>query len=240
MTWADGPLLAFDVESTGTDVTTDRIVTAAVVAIGPLVEGQPKRKVEPHEWLLNPGIPIPAAATEVHGVTDEKAAGGMDPRIGLAEIADALTMAWSQDVPVVAMNAPFDLTMLDHELARHGLAPLEVGPVIDPLVIDRAVDKYRKGKRTLAALCEHYGVQLGDDAHTAGADALAAARVVYRQQRQWTAQLDVSLDELQELQARWQAEWAEGFEQYLRRKDPTAVIDRCWPYRAADRGGIAA
>ena len=59
-----------------------------------------------------------------------------------------------------------------------GIAPFSAprAPVIDPLVIDKAVDRYRKGKRTLEAAAAFYGVPL-DDAHDAGADAIAAGRV---------------------------------------------------------------
>jgi DNA polymerase III subunit epsilon len=73
--------------------------------------------------------------------------------------------------------------VLDREQRRHGierspLAPADFGPVIDPLLIDKHLDRYRKGSRKLVAICEHYGAKL-DDAHEAGSDALAAARAAW-------------------------------------------------------------
>jgi DNA polymerase III epsilon subunit-like protein len=48
------------------------------------------------------------------------------------------------------------------------------------MVIDKHLDRFRKGRRTLAAICEAYGVDLpADEAHTAGADALAACRAAW-------------------------------------------------------------
>ena len=75
------------------------------------------------------------------------------------------------------------------------------GPVFDPLLIDRAKDRYRKGPRNLTSMCEHYGVRL-DNAHEATADAFAAARVAWMQVRKLypdLAQMDTG--ELMEYQA---------------------------------------
>ena len=64
-------------------------------------------------------------------------------------------------IPLVVYNAPYDLSLLDRECRRHRVEPLGYPhPVIDPLVIDKAVDRYRKGKRTLVAAAERYGVDL--------------------------------------------------------------------------------
>ena len=79
------------------------------------------------------------------------------------EIVEKLAAEVARGVPVVAFNARYDLTMLDREARRHGIAPLtERGHellVIDPLIIDKQLDKYRKGKRTLTAVCEVYNVE---------------------------------------------------------------------------------
>ena len=65
-------------------------------------------------------------------------------------------------IPVVVYNAPYDLSLLDRECRRNGLEPIDApGPVIDPLVIDKAVDSYRKGKRTLEVAAAHYRVDTG-------------------------------------------------------------------------------
>ncbi|HUX70657.1 MAG TPA: exonuclease domain-containing protein [Cellulomonadaceae bacterium] len=178
MSWTDGPLLGFDTETTGVDVTHDRIVTAAVVrrdATGTSVR----------TWLLDPGVEIPSAATAIHGITTAHArAHGASPSVALEEIADALTAALAAGTPVVAFNASFDLSLLDAELRRHGLRSLvdrlgaSVSPVIDPLVLDRSEARYRRGKRTLADLCGVYRVADTGSLHTADVDVVATLDVL--------------------------------------------------------------
>lgn len=180
MTWHSGPLAAFDVESTGVDVESDRIVTATVALIRP---GQP---TDVRSHLVAVEVDIPQAATEIHGITTEHARANGKPA---AEVLDAvaadLADAMRAGVPVVGMNVCFDFTLLDRELRRHGLPDLEVriggpvAPVLDVLVIDKQVDRYRRGGRKLTDLCAHYGVAL-DGAHDSANDALAAARVLWR------------------------------------------------------------
>lgn len=173
MCWQDGPLLGFDTETTGVDPHRDRIVSAALVH-------RDTHGTRARTWLLDPGVPVPEAATAVHGITTDQArAGGRAPREALDEIAGTLAAALAAGVPVVAFNAAFDLTILDAELARHGLATLEqrlgraVAPVLDPLVLDRALDRPRAGKRRLADLCDTYGLEPRGSLHTAEVDVVA-------------------------------------------------------------------
>lgn len=239
MTWADGPLLAVDCESTGTDPLSARIVTAATVLIGPADAGP--RNIDAREWLVCPGVPIPAEATAIHGITDDVAATGRPTPEALVEIAGILEGAWQRGLPVIGYNIAYDLTLIAAELARHGMPALNVGHVVDPLVIDRAVDKYRKGSRKLGACCEHYRVGL-DNAHQAGADAIAAARLAWRLAQTFPALVgELSLAELHEAQVGWQADWAAHFQDYLRTKggQPDAVIDPSWPLRLPDEEGRA-
>lgn len=247
--WRDAPMAAFDLETTGKDPETARIVTGSVVTVGP--DGV----TNPRSWLAWPGIDIPEEATEIHGVTTEHAKTyGLPAARVAAEVADALTGAWRAGRPVVVMNAPYDLRVLAGELARHdlpGLKPSRVGPVLDPLVIDRACDPYRPGGRTLADLAAHYGVR-AEGAHSSEQDALTAARVVWRQARtaavrgpgrngrsrrmDYSPLRERSLAELQAWQAGEHAAWAANFEAYLRTRadppQPQAVVDGSWPMRA--------
>ncbi len=64
--WYEGPLVAFDAEPAGVDVETDRIVSAAVV-----VQDAAGSRPRVTGWLVNPGVPVPAGATAVHGLTDD-------------------------------------------------------------------------------------------------------------------------------------------------------------------------
>lgn len=235
MTWAAGPYLALDFETTGVDTENDRAVTAAVVDIRP--DEQPRTRT----WLINPGIDIPAGATAVHGITTEQArADGIHPSVALDEVMLEVETALASGMPVVAMNAAFDLTLLDRELLRYKLGGIAerlggydaLRPVLDPFVLDREVDKYRKGKRTLESLCKHYRVAL-DGAHDAAADALGACRVLFRIAKQYPRSIGtVDLHELHDRQVVWHAERQADFAAYRRQiGDPLDDISTEWPIR---------
>ncbi|MFD7504822.1 3'-5' exonuclease [Streptomyces sp. NPDC059850] len=234
MGWHRELLIGFDLETTGTDPSTARIVTAAVVEVR---GGEP---IGRHEWLAVPEVPIPDDAVAVHGITNERAAAGRPVREVADEIADVLVAHWRTGAPVVAYNAAFDLSLLAAELDRHGLRSLserlggaQTGPVVDPYTIDRAVDRYRKGKRTLEAVCGEYGVA-HERAHEAGADALAAVRVACALAERHGQVAGLDLWELHRKQVGWYAHWAADFQSWLRRKGtPDAVVDGGWPLREA-------
>lgn len=236
MSWHLGRLAGFDTESTGVDVEKDRIVTACIVEVGGSAPALPAN------WLLNPGIDIPEQATAVHGITTATAKkDGQDPAEGIAQIVAALTQVVLAGTPIVIMNAPYDLTLLDREARRYGIKTLSdtVGNdlrVVDPKVIDKALDTYRPGKRTLTDLCRHYQVRL-DGAHSADADAVAACRVAWRLGQKYPKLAALSLDELHAQQIDWHAAWAADFQQHLRSKGKTDLIDGSWPLRPA--GGAA-
>ena len=155
--WAKS-LAVFDLETTGLDLAQARIVTACAVAI----DEQGQVTGSNIEWLADPGIEIPVAASNVHGVTTEIAkARGRDSKEVVSEILDTLRGFFNAGIPVVAYNAPYDFTILHYEALRNGLEPLsDPKPIIDPLVLDKFVDQYRSGKRTLQIAASVYGVQL--------------------------------------------------------------------------------
>lgn len=228
--WVEGPLAAFDLETTGTDPFEARIVTATIVEVG-----SAGLLAERH-WLVNPGVEIPAEAAAVHGVTTERARGeGLSAPRAVSEIADRLEEIAVSGAPLVIFNANYDLTVLRCEEQRHGLMAAMLGPILDPLVIDRALDRWRSGKRRLAYVCNAYGVRQ-DGEHTSGGDALAAARLAWRMAHDYSAVGHRTLDELQVWQATSQREWAEDFERFLRAKGRDDVIEREWPVRTAPMG----
>ncbi|MFC9681328.1 3'-5' exonuclease [Streptomyces sp. NPDC056948] len=237
MSWHLGRLAGFDTETTGVDVENDRIVTSCIVEVGD--NTQPITA----NWLINPGVDIPEAATAVHGITTEKAkSDGQDAAEGIAELVAGLTQVVLSGTPLVIMNAPFDLTVLDREARRYGLETLTdtVGGdlrVVDPRVLDKRVDPYRRGKRTLTDLCAHYRVKL-DGAHSADADAIAACRVAWRIASQYGEIGNAFLEELHDQQEDWAAAQAASFQAHLRRKgEADAVIDGSWPLIPVQRGG---
>ncbi|WP_417216369.1 3'-5' exonuclease [Arthrobacter sp.] len=224
-TWHELPRAAFDLETTGKDPLEARIVTASIV----VVNGR-QEIINHREWLVNPGVPIPEEAAAVHGVSTERAvASGMDPAVAVAEISAHLRDLF-QTMPVMAFNASYDFTVLAREAARHGVEPVDPAPVIDPFIIDKHVDKYRRGKRTLGALCEHYSIPLLN-AHTSVADAAATIGVADAQAVKYPAVLGLDPAELHRQQIRWAAEQAASLQEYFRRKDPAAVVDGTWPVR---------
>jgi DNA polymerase-3 subunit epsilon len=121
--------------------------------------------------------------------------------------------------------------VLAREAERHGIASPVIGNVVDPLVIDKALDTYRRGKRTLEVASQLYGVQL-DDAHDAGADAVAAGRVAQAIAAKYPDELGISAEELHRKQVGWCSEQAASFQEYMRSKrDPTFTADGRWPRR---------
>ncbi len=220
-------LAVFDLETTGLDLQTSRIVTAAVAVLNANGEA-----VEVHEWLVNPGIDIPEAAANVYGITTEMAiANGVEPAPAIAEIIAVLARL-ELEMPLVAFNAPYDFSILKSEALRYGLEPLEPKAVIDPLVLDRQMVKFRSGKgsRNLVALCKDYEVELLD-AHNSTADAIAAGRLAQRQASKFP-QLNVSISELHASQVIWSDEQSLDFEKWFKqqdRPDYRAVLG--WPIK---------
>jgi len=221
----------FDLETTGVDVTSDRIVTAHVGVLD--ADGH---VIDARDWIADPGIEIPPGAAAIHGVTTARArAEGSPARRVVAEVVEALRALFDARIPVVAYNAPFDFSMLKHEAVRHGIPPIDdPSPVIDPLVVDKTFDRYRRGKRTLSLVAAHYAVPL-DAAHEACADAVAAGRLALALAARFSDQLPSTLDELHTSQIAWARAQAASLTEYfvqIGRLDATAPpLDGAWPIR---------
>jgi DNA polymerase-3 subunit epsilon len=227
--WAN-VLAVFDTETTGIETETTRIVSAHVSVLTP--DGV---STEARNWLIDCGIEIPARATEVHGITTERMrAEGAPAADSIFELVTLLQGFFDRGIPVVAFNAPYDFSILDREAKRYGLTPISaVKPVIDPMIIDRQVDKYVKGKnqRTLINTAARYGVPI-EGAHDASVDAIAAGRVAQAIGRKFAAQLAMSAAELHDSQVRWSAEQAASLNEYLIREGKTPYAGGgVWPIR---------
>ncbi|MFI9079167.1 exonuclease domain-containing protein [Streptomyces sioyaensis] len=237
----------FDTETTGPDPTQDRIVTAAMVVRG---GGKPDQTFT---WLINPGVPIPAEAREVHGITDAMVqADGQEPKVALDDIAGKLTAALLHGMPVVAFNLAFDWTVLERDLTRNGLPTMAdrlgdtLAPaLVDSHVIDKQVDKYVKGSgmRKLKPTAERYGVEL-TDWHTAEADALAALLIAEAQFQRHPQLNTYGPARLFAAQRAWRAEQQAGLQTWFRTKatpeqggDKNKVINGDWPLIPHQAGG---
>lgn len=221
-------LAGYDCESTGTDISHDRIVSAALIR-------REDGDTTSQTWLIDPGVPIPAEAEAIHGISTQRAqAEGVAPAVGLEAIAQALTDALAAGRPLVIFNAPYDLGILTADLARHGLATLEgrlgrpVRPVLDPLVIDRAVDRYRRGKRTLPDLLRVYGLAPAAHSHDAGddvANTIALLDVMLERH----PELPRDPERLHDWQVARQADWARHFNDWLVRQGRRPTASPRWP-----------
>lgn len=221
-------LAVFDLETTGLDLREARIVTACALEIDEFGNAVGENK----EWLANPGIEIPTAASNVHGITTEFAReSGSDPLTVVSELLETLQGFFSRGIPVVAFNAPYDFSILHFEALRHGLQPIvDPRPVIDPLVLDKFVDTYRSGKRTLEVAAKLYGVKL-EDAHNATADAIAAGRVAQAIALKHADKLPSDLMELHDAQIEWSAAQDASYEKFRRGSTPDFTVQRGWPVK---------
>lgn len=231
--WWAGPLATFDTETTGTDVENDRIVT------GVLDIYDEDGRTASLSLMLNPGIEIPEAATLVHGITTEQAqTDGIAPVTALSRLVAGFAAVWAQGIPVVVYNAAYDFTILDRECRRHLGIPFQVdGPVIDPLVIDKHLNRYVKGSRRLDATCLRYGVEL-DNAHNAEADACAALMLARAIGSKYDMQMPRTLSELYRWQQTLRRDQSASYQGYLAGKGTTnddgspIVINGEWPMQA--------
>jgi DNA polymerase-3 subunit epsilon len=226
--WCDGPIIGFDTETTGVDPETARLVSAAIV----LDDIAGKRRWE-LEYLINPGVEIPLEATSVHGISTEEAIQyGLSACDGVTRILKALDTIREHygPLPVVIYNAPYDLTILDREMGRHLGTELQVSfPVIDPLICDRILDKYRSGRRTLTAVSAAYNVGIAG-AHTATGDVVCSLKLARAIARRYPHFGDANVDYLQAYQRTAYKEWAEHFTEFKRKHDPAfAPIPKAWP-----------
>ncbi|MEU5608403.1 exonuclease domain-containing protein [Streptomyces sparsogenes] len=229
MKFLEARRIGWDTETTSTDPTQARIVTAALVGRG----GTAPDRVQ--TWLINPGVPIPPETTAIHGIDDAKAqAEGQAPKAALDELAGTMARAIRYGTPLVAFNTAYDWSVLHYELMRHGLPTMadrlggEPYTLVDPLVLDKQADRYRKGSRKLKAVAEHYGVEL-TDWHTAEADALAALRIAEALYERHPRLNDYAPQRLFLAQQAWREEQQVSLQAHFRKKDPNAYCAPEWP-----------
>ncbi|MUL41830.1 DNA polymerase III subunit epsilon [Streptomonospora sp. PA3] len=227
--WHTGPLAGYDCETSSRDPREAFLVSAAFV----------DSAGTERTWLVDPGERrIPEDAIAVHGITNERARDeGLPAPKALDEIAEAVSAHLAAERGLAVFNAPFDLMVLEAELRRHGLAPLTdrigaeaLSPVIDPLVIDRGTDPYRRGPRNLAAMCEFYRVGLRD-AHTALGDAAACLALACEIGARRPEIAALGLPELHKRQIEWAAAYARSRQEWLDKRRPGhgQVVDGTWP-----------
>jgi DNA polymerase-3 subunit epsilon len=161
------PLVFFDLETTGTDIARDRVVQIAALKIHPGGDEEMKSR------LINPTVPIPPAATAIHGITDADVAGAPTFR----DLAKSM-LEFFQGADLAGFNSNrYDLPLLVEEFGRCGI----MFPDTETRLIDVQTIYHRKEERTLSAAYRFYCNKTLDDAHNAESDVRATVEVFRRQ-----------------------------------------------------------
>lgn len=143
--WVANKVLAFDLETTSRNPNTARIVTASIVESWG-IPATPDNSVL-YEWLLRPSEPISDEAYSVHGVSNSEAnKNGLNAKYAVKQIVGHLQTEINKGTPIVGYNSSYDLTILNRECLRLGIAPLDETDaiIIDPLIIDLFFDPKKR------------------------------------------------------------------------------------------------
>ncbi|HOP53919.1 MAG TPA: exonuclease domain-containing protein [Bacillota bacterium] len=229
LTWAEGIFPVLDFETTGLDLQNDRVIQAALIleALGGyILPGSIVTYVNPGEEAIRR---MEHKAVETHGITQEIVrVQGRDSQEVFQSINSILQAIYILGLPLLIYNAPFDWRFVHYELRRHNLPEPPPLKLIDPLVIDYRVDKYRKGSRKLSDVARHYGVEL-THAHDAQADCVATAETFRKMLKAYPRLAEYSLDELHRLQELWFARWRNDRNRYWASQGREDRIDYGWP-----------
>lgn len=161
------PLAIIDLETTGIDLATDKIVEIAVVKLMPDGTIQKKRKI------INPQKPIPESSSNVHGITDEMVKNAPTFKQVANEIKQFLNNC---DLGGYNSNR-FDIPMLVEEFLRSGLEfSMEGRKLVDVQKIFHMMEQ-----RTLSAAYKFYCNKVLENAHSAEADATATLEILHAQ-----------------------------------------------------------
>lgn len=169
--WEEIEIALLDVETTGRDASVDRVVEVGIVY-------RQNGEFKKHNWLIDPGIPIPAEVSAIHHITDDMVKGKPRFEKVCAEIADVLRGR----VPA-AYNAPFDRAFMASEFSRAKFDTTGIPALtrdvewIDPLIWARDIQSNERS-RSLGDVAARLGISL-ENAHRAEDDALAALQVLY-------------------------------------------------------------
>jgi DNA polymerase-3 subunit epsilon len=190
------PICFFDLETTGINITNDRIVEMAVLKLNP--DDSQEEKL----WLINPEMPIPAEAAAVHGITDEKVADAPTFKELVAEISTFIIHC-----DLAGFNSDrFDIPLLAEEMLR---AEYDFD-MKNLKTVDVQTIFHKMEQRTLSAALKFYCQQDLTDAHSALADTRATFDVLQAQLERY-AELEPSIDFLSTFTSRRKSADLAGF-----------------------------
>lgn len=170
------PLAVIDLETTGTNVATDRIIEIAIVKV------MPDKSIQKKTKRINPGMPIPPATTAIHGISDEDVKDCPTFKQAANELRQFM-----DNCDIAGYNSNrFDIPLLVEEFLRTGLEfDVKGRKFIDVQKIFHLMEK-----RTLSAAYKFYCDKNLENAHSAEADALATYEI-----------LEAQLDRYEQLQS---------------------------------------
>lgn len=161
------PLVFFDLETTGINITKDRIVEISLLKV------HPNGKEEIKSRLINPEMPIPAQSTAIHGITDDDVKDSPTFKQVAKSLADML-----EGCDLAGFNSSrFDVPMLSEEFLRAGVDfDMSKRKFVDVQIIF-----HKKEQRTLEAAYKFYCDKELQNAHSAEADTIATYEVLKSQ-----------------------------------------------------------
>ena len=193
------PICFFDLETTGIDITKDRIVEISILKV------YPNGNKESKTWLVNPTIPIPKAASDVHGITDERVA--CEPTF--KELAKQIHNM-IKDSDLAGYNSDrFDIPLLAEEMLRAEV-DFDLGNRVS---VDVQTIFHKMEQRTLSAAYKFYCGKDLIDAHTASADTNATYEILKAQLDRYDS-LENNIKKLSEFTYRKQIADFAGFISY--------------------------
>jgi DNA polymerase III subunit epsilon len=189
------PLAIFDIEATGLNTRTDRIVQLCVIKI------MPDQSRITYETLVNPQRPIPQETTEIHGIKDADVAGCKT----FPELATDLDV-FLHDCDLGGFNiARFDVPMLTEEFFKAGIK----FDIDQRNIVDAQRIYHKKVPRDLEAALAYYCGEMHIDAHDAKADVLATIRVLESQIAKYSDLKDMSMSELSDFCTMRKTDWVD-------------------------------
>lgn len=239
MLWHQGLICGFDLETTGVDPFNDHIIQIGFdVSLGSVFPNGEQFPIDAmsYEHLVDPGIPI--TNSEIHGITDDRVRNMPDEAVEVAELVWFLRAMAAAEIPVVAFNAAFDFTFARQVALRHNVPwDLDDLIILDPIVIDRMVDKWRKGSRKQGAVADLLGVEYeADRLHSARYDAEIGVKILRKMGLEHSSR-DWATKEFSDGLAKTAVQQQTELQQYFTDKGKTnddgtpIVVSIGWPYR---------
>lgn len=190
------PMCFFDLETTGIDISKDRIVEISILKVFP--NGNKESKT----WLVNPEMPIPPSSTEIHGISDEKVANEPTFKMLSSQVYNMI-----KDSDLAGFNSDrFDIPLLAEEMLRAGVD----FDLKNRVAVDIQTIFHKKEERTLSAAYKFYCGQTLENAHSAEADTNATYEILKAQLERYP-DLSKDMRELSEYTTRKKAVDFAGF-----------------------------